>query len=62
MNAVGAVDIGVARRPEHDRVAAGWPAETVCGRVSLIVRLELNDAASDAIKQKVAPIRSGATS
>ena len=43
MDAVGAIDIGVARRPEHGAVARGGAAESVRGRVVAIVGLGLDD-------------------
>ncbi|CAN7697332.1 hypothetical protein LJR290_005707 [Variovorax sp. LjRoot290] len=52
VDAVGAIDVGAPRRPEHRGVALGRAAEAVRGRVVAIVGLGLDDAAADAVDQQ----------
>ena len=52
MDAVGAVDVGVARRAEHHGVARGRPAEAVRGRIGVVIGLDLDDPAADAVDQQ----------
>src|SRR5215213_1972392 len=52
VDAVGAVDIGVARRPEHHGVARRLPAIGVCRRVRVVVGLDLNDDPADPAKEE----------
>ena len=49
---VRAVDVGVAGRPEHRRVARGPSTKAVRGRILVIVRLDLDDHASDAVEEQ----------
>ena len=51
MDAVGAVDVGVARRAEHRRVARGPSPEAVCSRVLVVVGLDLHDLASNPVDE-----------
>src|SRR6266404_1796793 len=52
VHAVGAVDIGVARRTEHHAVALGAAAERMRGRIGVMVGLDLDDDAADALEQQ----------
>ena len=52
VNAVGAVDVRMARRAEHGRVAAGAAAVAVGGRVLVVVGLDLDDLAADSVDQE----------
>ena len=52
MNAVGAVDIGIAGRAEHHRIALGAAAIGVRGRIGVVIGLHLDDGTSDAIDQQ----------
>ena len=47
MDAVGAVDVDTAGRPEHHGVAGGWAAIAVGGRIGLVIGLDLDDGAAD---------------
>ncbi len=49
MDAVGPVDVGEARRPEHHGVARGWAAITVRRRVGVVIGLDLDDHAASAV-------------
>jgi hypothetical protein len=51
VQAVGAVDIGMARRAEHRRVACRVSGEAVRGRVGLVVGLGLDDDAADTVDE-----------
>src|SRR5580704_10210877 len=50
VDAVGAVDIGKTRRAEHHRIAGCGPAKTVRCGIGMVVGLDLDNAAADAIK------------
>jgi len=52
VNAVGAVDIGIAGRAEHHRIALGAAAIGVRGWIGVVIGLHLDDGTSDAIDQK----------
>ena len=52
MDAVGAVDIGVSGRPEHHRIALGRPAKAVRRRIGVVIGLDLDDHAADALEQE----------
>src|SRR5215468_4376344 len=52
VHAVRAVDVGVAGRTEHHGVALGLPAERMRGRIGVVVGLELDDDAADALEQQ----------
>src|SRR5439155_22706646 len=52
MDAVRAVDVGVARRSEHRCVAWGPAAVAVARGIFLVVRLDLDDAAADAVDEQ----------
>src|SRR5258708_36840089 len=52
VHAVGAVDIGVARRTEHHAVALGAAAERMRGRIGVMVGLDLDDDAADRLEQQ----------
>ena len=52
MDAVGAVDIGIAGRAEHDGIARGRPAKRVRRRIGVVIGLDLDDDAADAIEQE----------
>ena len=52
MHAVRAVDVGVAGRTEHHAVALGLPAERMRGRIGVVVGLDLDDDAADALEQE----------
>ena len=52
MDAVGAVDIGATGRAEHDGVALGLPAKTVCRGIGLMIGLDLDDDAARALEQQ----------
>ena len=49
---VGAVDVRVARRAEHDGVPRRPAAEGVAGRVGRIVGLDLDDRAADPVDEQ----------
>ena len=52
VDAVGAVDVRVARRAEHDRVPRRLPAEAVTRGILLVVGLDLDDPAADAVDEE----------
>ena len=52
VNAVGAVDIGVARPAEHHGIAHGLPAKAMRRRILVIIGLDLNDAAADPVDEQ----------
>ena len=52
MNAVGAIDVGAARRPEHDGIARRAPAKRVRRRIGVVIGLDLDDLAADPVKEK----------
>ena len=52
MDAVGAIDIGKARRPEHHAVARRRPAKRMRGRLGVVIGLDLDDDAADAVDQQ----------
>src|SRR5262245_15778999 len=52
VHAIGAVDIGVTRRTEHHAVAFGAAAKGMRGRVGMVIGLELDDDAADALEQQ----------
>ena len=62
MNAIGAIDIRVAGRAKHDRVARRLAVKTVRRRLGVVVGFELDDAAADPVDQHGRPDESGATS
>src|SRR5690606_16999278 len=47
VDAVGAVDIGMSRGPEHRTVPLRRPSETVRGRIVRLIGLSLHDDATD---------------
>jgi hypothetical protein len=49
VDAVGSIDISIAGRPEHDGVPRGRTAKTVRGRIGVVVGLDLDDPAADAV-------------
>ncbi|MGY4288952.1 hypothetical protein ACVWXO_008172 [Bradyrhizobium sp. LM2.7] len=51
MDAVGAVDIGKARRAEHHLVPQRRPAIRVRRRVGMMIGLDLDDEAADTVDQ-----------
>lgn len=55
VDSIGAVNVGVAGRTEHDLVSPGWPAEAVGSRIFMIIRLHLDDAPTDAVDQQDCP-------
>ena len=52
MDPVGAVDVRVAGWPEHRGVARGPAAEAVCGRVLVVVGLDLDDLAAHLVDEQ----------
>src|SRR5206468_10717814 len=52
MDAVGAIDIGKAGWAEHHLVARRRPTEQMRGRIGVMIGLELDDDAADAVHQK----------
>src|SRR5262249_2297422 len=50
---VGAIDVSVAGRAEHRGVAGRAPAETMCGRVLVVIGLDLDDQAAHAVDEKL---------
>ena len=52
VDAVGAIDIGKARRAEHHEVARRRPAERMRGRLGVMIGLDLDDDAADAVDQQ----------
>ena len=59
VDAVGPVDVSVAGRPEHHRVALGLPAEAVRRRVGVVIGLDLDDPAADTVNQQRRPDQVG---
>src|SRR5579862_5822998 len=59
VDAVGAVDIDVAGRAEHHRIAGRGAAKTVRCGIGLVVGLDLDDAAADAVNQQRHPDQVG---
>ena len=55
VDAVGAIDIGEARRAEHDGISRRRPSEGVCGRLRVMIGLDLDDDAADAVHQHRSP-------
>src|SRR5262249_20267738 len=55
VDAIGAVDVGKARRSEHDGVAWSKPAIGMRGGIRLMVGLEFDDLATDAVEQEGRP-------
>ena len=53
MDAVGAVDVGVPGRAEHDGVSGSTAAEGVRGGVARLVGLHLDDRPSDAVDHEL---------
>ena len=52
VNAVGAIDIGVARRSKHDGIAAGHAAKAVRRRVGMMVGLDFDQPAADPVHKE----------
>jgi hypothetical protein len=52
MDTVGAVDVGIARRAEHDGVALGAAAEGMRRGVCLMIGLDLDDDAAYSLEQQ----------
>ena len=52
MQPVDAIDIGMADRPEHRRVACGPAGEAVRGRIGGVIGLGLHDRTADAVHQQ----------
>ena len=52
MNAVGPVDIGIAGRAEHDRIALGFAAKAVRRRFGMMVGLDFDQPAADAVNEE----------
>src|SRR5438552_7720053 len=52
MDAIGAVHVGKARWPEHDRIALGPSAEAVGGRIGVMVGLDLHYDTADVGEQQ----------
>ena len=52
MDAVGAVNVGVAGRAEHHGVARGRAAEAVRRRIGVVIGLDLDDQAAHAVEQQ----------
>src|SRR5262249_47284979 len=52
VDAVGAIDVGVARWAEHHLVAGGLPDEGMRRRIGVVVGLGLHDDAADALEQQ----------
>jgi hypothetical protein len=52
VDAVGAVDVGPADRPEHRRVAGGGAVEGVRGGILVVVGLGLDDPSADAVQRQ----------
>src|SRR6516225_8027336 len=52
VHAVRAVDVGVAGRTEHHTVPLGAAAERMRGRIGVVVGLDLDDDAADALEQE----------
>ena len=62
MDAVGAVDIDIAGRAEHHRVARRAAAIGMRRRIGVVIGLDLDDEPPTPSTNSVAPISSGATS
>ena len=52
MNAIGAIDIGIAGRPEHHLVAQRRASKRMRGRIGVMIRLDLDDDAADTVHQQ----------
>ena len=52
VNAVGAVDIGVAGRAEHHRIAVGWTAITVRCGIGVVIGLDFDDPSARAVEEQ----------
>ena len=52
MNAVGAIDIDVAGRAEHDGVALGWAAKAVRRRFGMMIGLDLDQPPADTVDEE----------
>ncbi len=59
MDAVGTVNVGVTRRPEHHGIALGLAAEAVRRRIGVVIGLDLDDPAADAVDQQRRPDQIG---
>src|SRR6266436_8729313 len=59
MDAIGAIDIGNAWRPEHHQIARRRPAERMRGRFGVMIGLDLDDDAADAVNQQSRPDQVG---
>ena len=59
VDAVGLVDIDVARRPEHHRIAGGRAAIAVRCGIGMMVSLDLDDPAADAVDKQRHPDQFG---
>ena len=59
MDAVGAVDIGIAGGAEHHGIALGLPGVAVGGRIGVVIGLDLDDHAAGAINQQSRPDQLG---
>ena len=59
MNAVGAIDVGEARRAEHHGVACGRTAKAVRRRVGVMIGLDLDHAPADAREKQCGPDQFG---
>lgn len=55
VNAIGAIDVGVARRAEHDRIACRRPAKAVRGRIGVMIRLDFDQPPADPIEEERRP-------
>ena len=51
VDAVGAVDVGVAGRPEHHRIALGRTVIGMRRRIGVVIGLDLDDQPADAVNQ-----------
>ena len=52
VDSIGAVDISVERRPEHDEVSPGRATKAVGGWIFMIIRLDLDDSPADPVDQE----------
>src|SRR5262249_29761545 len=52
VDTVGAVDIGVAGRPEHYRMPGGRPAVAMRGRIGVVIGLNFDQPAADTVEQQ----------
>ena len=52
VNTVGAVDIGITRRAEHDGIALGAAAEGMRRGIGVVIGLDLDDDAAHPLEQK----------